>query len=121
MNFSSNLPDALTNAVLACISRSDYHVEPPKLSADLWDRVCILTSESKAENERLEFLGDALMDACFALEMYKQIPHGTPHMYTVSSQRTSSRPIVSHSYAEEPAIGDPLRTPSEPGVLPSCE
>ena len=82
---TSKLPDVLTNAVLACISRPDYHVDPPKLSPALWDRVCILTPEAKAENERLEFLGDALMDACFAMELYRQVPEGYPHMYTVST------------------------------------
>ncbi|KAJ3552253.1 hypothetical protein NM688_g4250 [Phlebia brevispora] len=79
---TTSLPDALTNAVLASISRLDYSVDPPKLSPHLWDRVCILTPEAKEENERLEFLGDAVMDACLAIELYKQIPEGTPHMYT---------------------------------------
>ena len=78
------LLDTLTNEVMRCISRPDYSIDPPKLSPELWDDVCILTPESKAENERLEFLGDALMDACFAMELYKQVPNGTPHMYTVS-------------------------------------
>ena len=84
MSRNTSLPDALSTAVLAYISSPDYHVDPPKLSPDLWDRVCVLTPESKAENERLEFLGDALMDACFGMELYRQVPDGNPHMYTVS-------------------------------------
>lgn len=80
----AELGQKLTNAVLASISRDEYSVDPPKLSPELWDRVCVLTPGAVAENERLEFLGDALMDACFGIELYKRIPDGTPHMYTVS-------------------------------------
>ncbi len=79
------LPDTLTNAVLAAISDASFSVDIPKLSPDLWDRVCILTPENKAENERLEFLGDALMDACFGIDLYEKLPDGTPFMYTVSN------------------------------------
>ncbi|KAH9950427.1 hypothetical protein B0H21DRAFT_723340 [Amylocystis lapponica] len=34
-------------------------------------------------NERLEFLGDALMYATIGRQLYAQIPDGTPHLYTV--------------------------------------
>ena len=84
---SQTLAQTLTNAVLASISQPGYSVDPPKLSPDLWDRVCVLSPGAIAENERLEFLGDALMDACFGIELYKRIPDGTPHMYTVSNRR----------------------------------
>lgn len=80
-----SLLDDLTNAVFKCISELDYTIDPPKLSLELWDRINAPSPESKAENERLEFLGDSLLDACFSIELYRQIPYGTPHMYTVST------------------------------------
>lgn len=118
------LAQILTNVVLASISQPGYSVDPPKLSPELWDRVCVLTPDAVAENERLEFLGDALMDACFGIELYKRIPDGTPHMYTVSRGLYILLSIssgISQLGLKQNFQGNTLRPPSQPVVLPSCK
>lgn len=61
-----------------------FTIDMPKISPEMWDRVCVTTPENVEENERLEFLGDQLMDACIGIDLYRNIPDGTPHKYTVS-------------------------------------
>lgn len=66
-----------------------FSIDVPKLSPDLWERVSVQTPENKEENERLEFLGDKLMDSSIAIALYKGVPDGTPHKYTVSAYQAS--------------------------------
>lgn len=80
---SSTIQSAINAAVFQAIFDEHHFIDPPKLSPELWERVSIQAPTNRAESERLEFLGDALMDACIATELYKTIPDGTPHKYTV--------------------------------------
>lgn len=80
----SRLKDAIEKAVYHTIfNHPSFNIDVPKLSLDLWDRVSIITPANKEENERLEFLGDTLMDSSIAIDLYKAIPDGTPHKYTL--------------------------------------
>ena len=81
----NRLKTAIETAVFSAIfDDPSFTIDVPKVSLDLWDRVSIITPVNKEENERLEFLGDTLMDSCIAIDLYKSIPDGTPHKYTVS-------------------------------------
>lgn len=80
----SKLRNAIEAAVYKTIFENDsFMIDVPKLSPDLWERVSIPTPTNREENERLEFLGDALMDSSIAINLYKCVPGGTPHKYTV--------------------------------------
>jgi hypothetical protein len=74
---------AINAAVYRSITDATYQIDPPKLSPGLWDYISIQNRDNREESERLEFLGDALMDACIAIEMYRMLPGGNPHKYTV--------------------------------------
>lgn len=89
----SKLQDAINTAVYCSIFDSEYTVDLPKLRPELWESLSILTTDNKAENERLEFLGDALVDACIGIELYGSIPDGTPHKYTVRANTSPSMTI----------------------------
>lgn len=80
---SSTVQSAINTAVYRSIFDEQHYIDPPKVSPELWDYVSIHAPENRAESERLEFLGDALMDACIAIELHKTIPDGSPHKYTV--------------------------------------
>ena len=82
-----------TAKIRAAIETAVYHaifdnpsftIDMPKITPELWERVSIRTPDNVNENERLEFLGDSLMDASIAIALYKIVPEGTPHKYTVS-------------------------------------
>lgn len=74
----------LQQVVNDTIARSDFTATLPPLSDDAWTKIFLRHSASREENERLEFMGDALMYATIGRQLYAQIPDGTPHMYTVS-------------------------------------
>ncbi|KAI0695142.1 hypothetical protein BC835DRAFT_1544575 [Cytidiella melzeri] len=78
----SALKSAIDTAVYRSICEDSHHIDPPKVSPELWDYVSIQSPKNRAESERLEFLGDALMDACIAIELYKTVPDGNPHKYS---------------------------------------
>lgn len=82
---AQSVKSAINTAVFQSITEGSHQIDPPKLSPERWDYVSIQAPENRAESERLEFLGDAVMDACIAIELYKTIPDGNPHKYTVSS------------------------------------
>ena len=46
-------------------------------------KILAATPQAHAENERLEFVGDALMYATLGRQLYTQLPNGTPHLFTV--------------------------------------
>ena len=80
------MSNAIEGAIFNVISNDpSFTIDVPKLSLELWDRVSILTPANKEENERLEFLGDRLMDASISINLHKLIPDGYPHKYTVST------------------------------------
>ncbi|CDO75472.1 hypothetical protein BN946_scf184935.g8 [Trametes cinnabarina] len=72
------------------ISRPDFDAALPPLSDQTWMRILSLTPQAHAENERLEFLGDALMYATIGRQLYAQVPNGSPHLYTLDIMAVSS-------------------------------
>lgn len=82
---SNKIRAAIETAVYRAIFDDTlFAIDLPKLTPELWERVSIRTPDNVNENERLEFLGDSLMDASIAIALYKIVPEGTPHKYTVS-------------------------------------
>lgn len=78
----------LQQSIEQAIRRPDYTASLPPLSDSTWMKILAGTPQAHAENERLEFLGDALMYATIGRQLYKQLPNGTPHLYTVRSLST---------------------------------
>ncbi|KAJ8495633.1 hypothetical protein ONZ51_g1583 [Trametes cubensis] len=72
----------LEQSIRETISRPDFDAALPPLSDQTWMRILNYTPQTNAENERLEFLGDALMYATIGRQLYSQIPNGSPHLYT---------------------------------------
>ncbi|KAI0328482.1 ribonuclease III [Cubamyces sp. BRFM 1775] len=72
----------LQQSIREAISRPDFDAALPPLSDQTWMRILSYTPQAHAENERLEFLGDALMYATIGRQLYAQIPNGSPHLYT---------------------------------------
>lgn len=77
--FKDPLVNHLHRQVVAKIRHSDYYFELPYLNEKSWTTIC----DNKSERERLEFLGDALIGAFIAEELYRQKPDGGPGYYTV--------------------------------------
>jgi dsRNA-specific ribonuclease len=75
----------IQNALIVAINDPSFNFTLPELGVSTWDD--LLTRSD--ERERLEFVGDALMHACVALELYKVFPDATPGLYTVSFCRSS--------------------------------
>ncbi|KAI0698419.1 ribonuclease III [Cerioporus squamosus] len=72
----------LQRAIEKAINKPDYTASLPPLSEKTWLKILAYTHQARAENERLEFVGDALMYATLAPQLYAQYPNGTPHLYT---------------------------------------
>ncbi|KAI0756883.1 ribonuclease III domain-containing protein [Daedaleopsis nitida] len=72
------LQQAITNA----INQPDFTASLPLLSEQTWMKLLTQSPQAQAENERLEFVGDALMYATVGRQLYSQLPNGTPHLYT---------------------------------------
>lgn len=74
------------------IALPSFSAALPPLSETTWRKILVGPSrERDAENDRLEFLGDALMYATLGRQLYAQCPQGTPHLYTV---RVCTLPIA---------------------------
>ncbi|KAI0361499.1 hypothetical protein OH77DRAFT_433562 [Trametes cingulata] len=86
---------ALQQSIREVISRPDFDAALPPLSDQTWMRILSFTPQAHAENERLEFLGDALMYATIGRQLYAQIPNGSPHLYTVSVLLSYEDDVVS--------------------------
>jgi len=71
----------LHRSVVATIQRLDYHFQLPCLNERSWTTIC----NDASERERLEFVGDALIGAFIAEELYRRRPDGGPGYYTVST------------------------------------
>lgn len=74
---------AIQNAILAEIARPEFNAALPPLSETAWLRIIDPSPGTKNENERLEFLGDAMMYATLGRQLYEQLPDGSPGLYTV--------------------------------------
>ena len=85
-SLSSTMPKlytAIQSALITAIAHPQFNAALPPLSDDTWTRLLQPSIRACEENERLEFLGDALMYATIGRQLYSQIPDGTPHLYTV--------------------------------------
>lgn len=87
---SPRLP-VVQQAVLAEIEQPDYSAALPVLPDDVWLQILTRSQWQHEENDRLEFLGDALMYATLGRQLYEEIPLGTPALYSV-------RPFSRHAY-----------------------
>ena len=79
----------LQQAINEAADHPSYAAGLPPLSEKRWMEILNNSDYTAKENDRLEFVGDALMYAALARQMYKQYPDGNPHFYTV-------RPFLSH-------------------------
>lgn len=73
----------LQRAIDKAVDHPTYTAGLPPLSDKRWMEILDKSDYATKENDRLEFVGDALMYAALARQMYKQYPHGNPHFYTV--------------------------------------
>jgi hypothetical protein len=71
----------IQNAIIVAISDPSFVFALPELRQSTWDY--LKRSDANCERERLEFVGDALMHTCVALELYEQFPKATPGLYSV--------------------------------------
>ena len=74
----------IQDKLILAINDPAFKLVLPKLSESTWNHVLRPDPSDDDERERLEFLGDALMHASVALELYKLYPRGSPHLFTVS-------------------------------------
>ncbi|KAI0825023.1 ribonuclease III [Trametes gibbosa] len=72
----------LQHALREAISHPEFAASLPPLSDETWMKILARTREADAENDRLEFLGDALMYATIGRQLYAQWPNGSPGFYT---------------------------------------
>ncbi|KAI0313509.1 hypothetical protein OF83DRAFT_1141088 [Amylostereum chailletii] len=73
---------ALNSAIIVA-SDDGFHVNLPDIQSTTWSS--ILFNRHKpidAENERLEFIGDALIYLCVALDVYERCPDASPGFLT---------------------------------------
>ncbi|KIP11402.1 hypothetical protein PHLGIDRAFT_473725 [Phlebiopsis gigantea 11061_1 CR5-6] len=73
---------AIQDAILTEIARPEFSAALPPLSDEAWRSIVGNTPRAHKENERLEFLGDAMMYAALGHHLYTQIPDGTPGLFT---------------------------------------
>ncbi|PIL31847.1 hypothetical protein GSI_06551 [Ganoderma sinense ZZ0214-1] len=86
----------LQHAINEAADHPTYTAGLPPLSEKRWVEILNNSDYTAKENDRLEFVGDALMYAALARQMYKQYPDGNPHFYTclrgaLNSNATFSR------------------------------
>ena len=74
----------LQRALNDAMKHPTFAAKLPPLSEKRWIEILDSSSDAYRENDRLEFVGDALMYAALARQMYQQYPRATPHFYTVS-------------------------------------
>ncbi|OBZ78605.1 Ribonuclease 3 [Grifola frondosa] len=86
----------LQKAIEAAISQPHFDAALPPLSDDTWLRILSPSYQTFLENDRLEFLGDALMDATIGRQLYAQIPDGSPHLYTSLRSALHSNATFAH-------------------------
>ncbi|KAL6309881.1 ribonuclease III domain-containing protein [Sparassis latifolia] len=92
----SSLHPTIQDSILQAIRHPQFNASLPPLSDDTWARLLSPSSQARAENERLEFLGDALMYATIGRQLYGQIPDGSPHLYTALRAALHSNATFSH-------------------------
>lgn len=78
-----NMHLAIQGAILNSIDQPSFSAALPPLSDRSWVNILGTSPATHRENERLEFLGDALMYATLGRHLYKEIPEGDPGLFTV--------------------------------------
>ena len=81
----------IQNALIVAMQEPSFVFALPQLRLSTWDDL-LMRNDASCERERLEFVGDALMHTCVALQLYKLFPQGTPGLYTVSLFRILHSP-----------------------------
>ncbi|TCD69903.1 hypothetical protein EIP91_005727 [Steccherinum ochraceum] len=73
----------LQKAIEEAIAKPSFTGSLPPLSEAAWRKIVVGRSQDTVlENDRLEFLGDALMYATIGRLLYAKCPQGTPYLYT---------------------------------------
>ncbi|KIM75417.1 hypothetical protein PILCRDRAFT_827340 [Piloderma croceum F 1598] len=85
----------IQNALIVAINDPSFKFTLPELCISTWDDL-LTSSNASHERERLEFVGDALMHACVALELYKQFPDATPGLYTTLRAALNANATFTH-------------------------
>ncbi|EJF66798.1 hypothetical protein DICSQDRAFT_75864 [Dichomitus squalens LYAD-421 SS1] len=86
----------LQRALDDAINHPTFAARLPPLSEKRWMEILDSSYEARKENDRLEFVGDALMYAALARQMYQQYPRGSPHFYTCLRAALNSNATFSH-------------------------
>lgn len=87
---------AVQKAVYKTISDPSFSASLPPLSEAAWLKILEAGDFARSQNDRLEFMGDALMYATLGRQLYKQIPEGTAGLYTVCLQLSSDTRLATH-------------------------
>ena len=75
---------AIQTDIMATIARPDFNAAFPPLSENAWLHILSFPKTGQFyEKGQLEFLGDAMMDAALARQIYKLVPEGSAGFYTV--------------------------------------
>ncbi|TFY68377.1 hypothetical protein EVG20_g3585 [Dentipellis fragilis] len=79
----ATLQDSILNDVIIAICSDDFDIQLPDIHHRTW--ATILTADggpAEYQNERLEYIGDALMYFCVALELFERYPTASPGFMT---------------------------------------
>ncbi|KAI0068446.1 ribonuclease III [Artomyces pyxidatus] len=80
----ANFQGAVLNSAIVAICDDAFRADLPNIQTDTWsDILWRQQGPSRHRSERLEFVGDALMYLCIALELYDRFPDATPGFMTV--------------------------------------
>ncbi len=84
--YSISITRYIQATIIDAINLPSFHVDLPDLKEKTWQKM-LLSQESpgQAENERLEFVGDSVLDGVLCDNLYSHIPNGNPSIYTVRS------------------------------------
>lgn len=118
--YSGILFTHIQTTLIDTISHPTFTVQFPPLDPGSWNR--LLTPHS-AENERLEFVGDSIIDSVLSDQLYSQLPAGTPGQYTVSSaqRRYGFTDIVAGCQVRTSLKSNFWSSCNEAGYIGPCE
>lgn len=75
---------AIETDILAAIARPEFNAAFPPLSEAGWLQILDYSRfAAYHERKRLEFLGDSMMDAALARQIYKLVPEGSSGFHSV--------------------------------------
>jgi len=86
------IADELHKQVIQTIYDPSFVFQLPQLSDATWDVLCY----NDEERERLEFVGDALMGALVAQQLYESFQLGTPYLYTIARMALVANSTFAH-------------------------